>query len=885
MLFRFHCSRCKTLLEIGVRMVGNPINCPICKGEMIVPSFSDQRPAHAPVAAAQDGREPSATPAAAANPVANKSPRQAPPAKGTRAKWTPRQLVAGTCAVLVLAAAGVLATLHRPAPVPAPADDEQVAASIAGHSGQPGPPGPVEAAGLEDEIAELATPVDEKSDEGRLLPRRLVAVGLSNVKPSVPAKTPAGQHKSSIVRPASPAASSAAKPAPLAAARAAPLTPSEGTAALSVKRRRKVSEDELRRQLLRMPEVSLERGYFAALVATYRSAIRQQVADNGWLNFDPTFLVQVYPGLKPMPLRYGKACRLDRKAAATLDLLSRKLRVYLATKAPPDAHHKRPNPVLLRESLRLEMHGKNPEWLRAGAIPALMQQLMPEDRPIRLMLVDLLAEIPDRQASIALAQRAVFDLSAEVRTAAIEALRGRPRNDYRYVFLKALRYPWAPAADHAAEALAALEDHEAVPMLVSLLKKPDPCAPVQAGSRRVVPQVVRVNHLANCLMCHPPSVTYNDPVPGVVPAVTWLYPVRDPSQGQALINGMNVFTSSTTSTGTTVQTGCHNYAATSSTSSVTIGPPGQATSPTSKSANPPPQVNVSTTTTTANVAKDVNVTTTTTTTSTSRFVKNRRMAPPQMSTVRLPLLVRGDVTYLRQDFSVPQPVVQPDNSGPLDMRFDYLVRMRPLSADDSHLVTSEPGDDPRYAQRESVLFALRELTGKDAGDATADWVRLFPRTAVDVRAIRLSDAVAQAPAGEKHRLLAELREGKGLLYTRALALAISHVSGDAQAEARAMLARRLTRMTAATLQAKLQDDNPETRRAAAVACAMKESTDHVPELIDLLADREAEVADAAHQALKSLSGRDFGPSQPTVPADRARAAEAWNGWYEKLGRQ
>ena len=28
---------------------------------------------------------------------------------------------------------------------------------------------------------------------------------------------------------------------------------------------------------------------------------------------------------------------------------------------------------------------------------------------------------------------------------------------------------------------------------------------------------------------------------------------------------------------------------------------------------------------------------------------------------------------------------------------------------------------PNYAQRQAVLWALRELTGRDAGDRSADW--------------------------------------------------------------------------------------------------------------------------------------------------------------------
>ena len=102
---------------------------------------------------------------------------------------------------------------------------------------------------------------------------------------------------------------------------------------------------------------------------------------------------------------------------------------------------------------------------------------MHEDTPLRQMLVELLADIEGKAATIALAQRAVFDVSPEVRGQAVEALASRPKTDVRPVLTSALRYPFAPVADHAAEALAALRDEEAVPQLVGMLRLPDPSGP------------------------------------------------------------------------------------------------------------------------------------------------------------------------------------------------------------------------------------------------------------------------------------------------------------------------------------------------------------------------------------------------------------------------
>src|SRR5436305_14561884 len=85
----------------------------------------------------------------------------------------------------------------------------------------------------------------------------------------------------------------------------------------------------------------------------------------------------------------------------------------------------------------------------------------------------------------------------------------------------------------------------------------------------------------------------------------------------------------------------------------------------------------------------------------------------------LGLFVRAEVTYLRQDFSVTQPVEAAD-PWPTQQRFDYLVSERPADEHgrgrgDTPEAGEESGRGPAvagYPQRESVLFALRELTCK-----------------------------------------------------------------------------------------------------------------------------------------------------------------------------
>jgi hypothetical protein len=81
-------------------------------------------------------------------------------------------------------------------------------------------------------------------------------------------------------------------------------------------------------------------------------------------------MLEVQPGLALLPLRRGAGCRLAPRAAATLEVLSRKLRIYLTTAAAAGPGGQRPDPDRLRAILRADRRGKRPEWLRAEAIPS-----------------------------------------------------------------------------------------------------------------------------------------------------------------------------------------------------------------------------------------------------------------------------------------------------------------------------------------------------------------------------------------------------------------------------------------------------------------------------------------------------------------------------------
>jgi HEAT repeat protein len=108
--------------------------------------------------------------------------------------------------------------------------------------------------------------------------------------------------------------------------------------------------------------------------------------------------------------------------------------------------------------------------------------------------------------------------------------------------------------------------------------------------------------------------------------------------------------------------------------------------------------------------------------------------------------------------------------------------------------------------------------------------------------------------------------------TEALAFAIPRLEGEIKQKAREALTNRLARLKPESLLRYLEDEQPEIRPAAALACAAKKVRSAVPKLITRLRDRDEGVVQAAHAALKDLSGQDLGAS----PAE-------WEAWWKKQG--
>ncbi|MBN9121712.1 MAG: HEAT repeat domain-containing protein [Planctomycetes bacterium] len=388
-----------------------------------------------------------------------------------------------------------------------------------------------------------------------------------------------------------------------------------GKLEVTVKRRTQTTDEDLRKQLLLVPEMGFDQPSVDAVYTPIVKAgdkVKNLPPDLGPTAYHRIANAAKRPDMTFLPWITGPNSELGKEKAEDLHALSVKLRAALRKSVKPDDI--RPDPDKLRELLA------DSEWTSPPALPTLTQMMQAENTAVRTLLVELLSKVKGKEASIALAQRAIFDLSPDVRAKAVQALADRPAAEYTPVLYYGLRYPWAAAADHSAEAIVALQLTDLVPELVKLLREPNPGLPVKTEKGYTIQEVVRVNHLCNCMLCHAPSLAKNDLVRGRVPM-----PGEDP--------------------------------------------------------------------------------------------------PPLYYQESSGLFVRADMTYLRQDFSVVQPVA---NAGKWagNQRYDYLLRTRPLSKTEQaafQKLEKENKLPKAYPQLEAVVYALRQLTGKDFGQTYEEW--------------------------------------------------------------------------------------------------------------------------------------------------------------------
>ena len=336
------------------------------------------------------------------------------------------------------------------------------------------------------------------------------------------------------------------------------------------------------------------------------------------------------PDLAGLDFAMGNACRMTgaagRNFVAALDVFRKG--EASAQRVGPDASV----PERVMQYVKEESAEKKID--PAASVASLMQVLGHEDGMTRLMLVKHLEGLPVREATRALARLAIFSTEAEIRTAAIDALKKRDAKDYTEVLTAGLKYPWPAVAERAGEAIAKLGRKDLVPTLIDVLDAPDPRAPhekeIDGKKVTVVRELVRLNHHRNCLLCHAPSTATREKLS---------------KEDLANLEGLTA----------------------------TVPVPSE-----------------------------------------SMSGYNAPSIPD--------ILVRIDVTYLRQDFSMKLPVANAD-PWPEMQRFDFLVRTREVSAQEasSYRQLLQPKASETSPYRRAALSALRELTGLDAEATAAAW--------------------------------------------------------------------------------------------------------------------------------------------------------------------
>lgn len=171
-------------------------------------------------------------------------------------------------------------------------------------------------------------------------------------------------------------------------------------------------------------------------------------------------------------------------------------------------------------------------------------------------------------------------------------------------------------------------------------------------------------------------------------------------------------------------------------------------------------------------------------------------------------------------------------------------------------------------------------TGAAGGSGSPDLSLVRQKSAAE----KVADGLTTAKDSEWPARLRAAKETKGGPYTQALVLAIPVLEGKRQYQAREALADRLTRMTPDTLKRYLTDRDAELRRAACLACAMKEEKALVRELIERVTDIDDAVVRTAKASLQSLTGQNFGPPPGATDEQKGKALEAWLIWYATEGR-
>lgn len=467
------------------------------------------------------------------------------------------------------------------------------------------------------------------------------------------------------------------------------------------------TEAELLRMLRRVPTVALNDAHKPKLVQA--AALEAQRRPNA---ASPLAALEAMKKLQPALGQLGfepvSGTQLTPERSQEMAYLSPRLRaaVKASTARVKTKNPWQPKEIIRAEALRrallkgdwtgielpaeagvLNLKTTLKNWRQPAAAAILNQLLSGEATPVRLLLVELLAAIPGPEATARLAQRAVFDLAPEVRRAAVGVLQKRPREEARASLLAGLNHPWLPANYHAAHALEQLADLDALPALQALLDQPDPREPAPIRGGYAIREVVKADHTNNCLMCHAPSISGRDLVRVAMPRKAIASPGAMAAQGQQL--GVDS-PPALRSWGAKAVGDRMGWSAESALPSELLGS-GRAFGP--------------------GFMNDLR----------EQLKAQDHSSTPEVTLLPTDVLIRGDVVYLRQDFSVtwssPVNYLVPNHD-----RFDFLVRERPISAEEyaERISTNQTGQK-HIKRHEAVLHALDRLTALkgEGGDKRA----------------------------------------------------------------------------------------------------------------------------------------------------------------------
>jgi hypothetical protein len=215
--------------------------------------------------------------------------------------------------------------------------------------------------------------------------------------------------------------------------------------------------------------------------------------------------------LAGLPFTLGDACRRKGESRAQFATVTKQIRDIQrsgasgATGANPGDFSD--NGQMKEVAKMLHQQGAIPAAVR---VAALWQMIMGESAGNRLELVKYLDGRPHHvDVARALAKMAVFCEEERIRSAAIDALKTRRQQDYADILVNGLSYPWPAVAERASATIARLGRVDLVPQLKKVLEKPDPRAPetrlVNGKPKTFVRELVRMNHVQNCMLCHAPA--------------------------------------------------------------------------------------------------------------------------------------------------------------------------------------------------------------------------------------------------------------------------------------------------------------------------------------------------------------------------------------------